>query len=102
VLVSNRAQYRTPLEIVGDAGVLRADDALNVEKPIQIEFRREGNLVDEETVSNRLAYAKQVDAFAEAVEGRAEFSASGEEGYKNQLVLDAAYRSTESGKTETI
>jgi predicted dehydrogenase len=33
VLVSTRAQYRTPLEIVGDAGVLRADDALNVERP---------------------------------------------------------------------
>jgi len=25
--VSYRAEYRTPLELVGDAGVLRADDA---------------------------------------------------------------------------
>ena len=102
VLVSNRAQYRTPLEIVGDQGVLRADDALNVERPVRIEFRREGSLVDEESVSNRLAYAKQVDAFAEAVEGRAEFPVSAEEGYKNQLILDAAYHSAESGRTETI
>ena len=102
VLVSNRAHYRTPLEIVGDAGLLRADDALNVERAIRIECWREGNLVDGETVSNQLAYAKQVDAFAEAVEGRAEFPVSGEEGFKNQLILDAAYRSSESGKTETI
>ena len=38
VLVSNRAHYRTPLEIVGDKGVLLADDALNVERPIRIEL----------------------------------------------------------------
>src|SRR5260370_27685669 len=38
VLVSTRAHYRTPLEIVGDAGVLRADDALNVERPVNLEL----------------------------------------------------------------
>ena len=58
--------------------------------------------MDEETVSNRMAYARQVDAFAEAVEGGAEFPVPGEEGYKNQLVLDAAYRSAESGRSETV
>src|SRR3984893_4358857 len=36
VLVSFRAHYRTPLEIVGNAGVLRADDALNVERPVKL------------------------------------------------------------------
>src|SRR6202163_3002929 len=34
VLVSARAEYRTPLEIVGEAGVLRAEDAFSVEPPI--------------------------------------------------------------------
>ena len=102
VLVSTRAHYRTPLEIVGDGGVLRADDALNVDRPIRIECWREGKLADEETVSNQLAYAKQVDAFSSAVEGRAEFPVPGEEGWQNQLILDAAYRSSESGKIETI
>lgn len=102
VLVSTRAHYRTPLEIVGDAGVLRADDALNVDKPIRIEYWREGKLAGEETVSNHLAYARQVDAFAAAVEGRAEFPVPGEEGLKNQLILDAAYRSAASGKSEGV
>jgi 1,5-anhydro-D-fructose reductase (1,5-anhydro-D-mannitol-forming) len=102
VLVSTRAHYRTPIEIVGHAGVLRADDALNVDKPIQIEYWREGKLVEEETVSNHLAYARQVDAFAAAVEGRAEFPVPGEEGLKNQLILDAAYRSAETGKSESV
>ena len=102
VLVSTRAHYRTPLEIVGEAGVIRAEDALNVDRPIQIELWKEGDLADEENVSNHLAYAKQVDAFADALEGRAQFPVSGEEGLKNQMILDAAYRSAESGKAEAV
>ncbi|HUB03305.1 MAG TPA: Gfo/Idh/MocA family oxidoreductase [Terriglobales bacterium] len=102
VLVSVRAQYRTPFEIVGDRGVLRADDALNVERPIRIELQREGQVVSEETVSNHLAYAKQVDAFAAALEGGEAFPCPGEEGWKNQLCLDAAYRSITSGRMEEV
>ena len=102
VLVSTRAQYRTPIEIVGVTGVLRADDGLNVEKPIRLELWRDGKLASEETVSNQLAYAKQVDGFAEAVEGKSSFRVPGEEGWKNQLILDAAYRSAASGKMEDV
>jgi predicted dehydrogenase len=102
VLVSTRAHYRTPLEIVGDAGLLRADDALNVERPVRLELWREGQLVAEETVSNHLAYARQVDAFAAAVEGRGVFPVPGREGWQNQIILDAAYRSLSSGKSEVV
>ena len=101
ILVSTRADYRTPLEFVGDRGALRADNGLNVERAITIELRQ-GQKVSAETVSNHLAYAKQVDAFAAGV-GRAElFPVPGEEGLRNQLVLDAAYRSLGSGKAEDI
>jgi predicted dehydrogenase len=102
VLVSFRSDYRTPFELVGDAGVLRADDAFNVEHPIQLELRRSGQVVETETVSNHLAYARQVEAFAAAVESKAKFPVPGEEGWRNQLVLDAAYRSLKSGKTEAV
>jgi predicted dehydrogenase len=102
VLVSTRAQYRTPLEIVGGAGVLRADDALNVERPVKLELWRDGQRIAEDTVSNQLAYARQVDAFAAAVEGREVFPVSGQEGWQNQLILDAAYRSLSSGKSEEV
>lgn len=102
VLVSTRAHYRTPLEIVGEAGVLRADNALNVERPVRLELLREGQVVAEETVSNRLAYARQVDAFAAAVEGREMFPVPGWEGWQNQIILDAAYRSLLSGKSEAV
>ncbi len=102
VLVSTRAAYRTPLEVVGENGVLRADDALSVEYPIRIELLREGEIVDTERISNHLAYARQVDAFADAIEGKAAFPAPGEEGWTNQMIVDAAYRSAKSGKVEKI
>ena len=102
VTVSFLAEYRTPLELVGETGVLRADDALTVEHPVNLERRRGGAVVDTKTVSNQLAYALQVDAFAAAVEGKAEFPIPGEEGWRNQEVLDAAYRSMKSGKTENV
>ncbi len=102
VTVSFRAEYRTPLELVGETGVLHADDALNVERPITIELHRAGAVVETEQVSNRLAYARQVDGFAAAVEGKSSFPVPGEEGWQNQEILDAAYRSMKSGKTEDV
>jgi len=102
VLLSVRAQYRTPLEIVGDAGALRADDALNVERPIKLELWRDGQRIAEETVSNQLTYARQVDSFAAAVEGSEVFPVPGQEGWQNQRILDAAYRSLSSGKSEEV
>jgi predicted dehydrogenase len=102
VAVSFRAEYRTPFEVVGETGVLRADNALTVDRPVQLELRRDGVVVETKTVSNQLAYAVQVDAFATAVEGRAKFPIPGEEGWRNQEVLDAAYRSMKSGRTENV
>jgi len=102
VAVSFRAEYRTPMEFVGQTGVLRADDGFNVEKPIHLELRRGGAVVEAEDVSNREAYTRQVDAFADAIEGKREFPVPGEEGWKNQEILDAAFRSLESGKTENV
>jgi 1,5-anhydro-D-fructose reductase (1,5-anhydro-D-mannitol-forming) len=102
VLVSTRAEYRTPIEIVGESGVLRAEDGLNVERPILIELKKDGKVVESETVSNREAYARQVDAFADGVEGKATFPVPGEEGWQNQEILDSAYRSLKSGKSEAV
>jgi predicted dehydrogenase len=102
VLVSTRAHYRTPFEIVGDGGVLRVDDALKVEKAITLQWWRAGELLAEDVVSNQFAYAKQVDSFASAVEGREAFPVSGDQGLQNQSVLDAAYRSLFAGRREEI
>ncbi len=102
VAVSFRAEYRTPFEVVGETGALRADNALTVERPVQLELRRDGMVVETKTVSNQLAYALQVDAFAAAVEGKGVFPIPGEEGWRNQEILDAAYRSMKSGRTEGV
>ena len=102
VLVSIRADYRTPLEIVGETGVLRADDGLNVERQINLQLCRDGSVVESEPVSNRYAYARQVDMFATAVETRSPFSVPGEEGWQNQVILDAAYRSIKTGRAEQV
>lgn len=102
VQVSTRAEYRSPLEFVGDGGFMRALDGLTVDQPVKLELWRDRQLVTEETVSNHLAYARQVDAFAAAIEGSEKFPVLGEEGWKNQLILEAAYRSLSSGKSEEV
>jgi predicted dehydrogenase len=102
VSVSFRAEYRTPFELVGETGVLRADNAFNVERPIQLELRRGWEIAETQSVSNQAAYTRQVDAFAAAVEGKTKFPVPGEEGWRNQEILDAAYRSIKSGRTENV
>jgi predicted dehydrogenase len=102
VMVSIRAEYRTPFEVTGEDGVLRADNGLTVDYPITLQLRRGGNVVETETISNRYAYARQVDMFAAAVEGHGEFPVPGEQGWQNQEVLDAAYRSMKSGSVEDV
>jgi predicted dehydrogenase len=101
-LVSFRTEYRTPIELIGETGVLRAENALNVEHPIELQIRREGAVVEKKSVSNELVYAMQVDAFADAVEGKTPFLIPGEEGWRNQEVLDAVLRSVKSGKSEAV
>ncbi len=102
VLVSFRGAYRTPIEIVGEAAGLTANDALNVERPITIELKRNDNTVTREEVSNEDAYARQVDAFADWLTDDKPFPAPGAEGLRNQLILDAAYCSARSGTVEKI
>ena len=102
VLVSSGTEYRTPIEFVGESGVLRADNAFSVEQPVRLELRRGDSVVESEIVSNSQAYARQVDAFAAAVEGKERFPVPGEEGWQNQEILDAAYRSLRSGQTEAV
>jgi 1,5-anhydro-D-fructose reductase (1,5-anhydro-D-mannitol-forming) len=102
--VSARAQYRTLLEITGEHGVLTAFDGLNVERPVTLEFRpaADPRHVEREEVSNHLAYARQLDAFAFAVRGTSPFPVPAEEGLQNQRVLDAAYQSWRNGKLFTL
>lgn len=102
IFVSAMSDYQTPLEIIGESGSLRGDDALNVERPITLELRQNGKITETQTVSNSDAYARQVDEFSAAIETGQLFLAPGEQGWQNQEILDASYRSLKSGKTETV
>lgn len=102
VIVSTRAEYRTPLWITGDKGMVGAEDALTVDHPIELHLKTNGSDLITEPVSNDHTYAEQVDAFALSIEQGAPFSIPGCEGLRNQKVLDAAYRSIKSGNREGI
>ncbi len=100
--VSGRATYQTMVEIIGESGVLSGVNALNVERPVTLELRRGLEIVERMEVLNGDAYTLQVDAFAAALEEGRDFEISGEEGLRNQLVLDAAFRSLRSGRVEFV
>jgi predicted dehydrogenase len=100
--VSARTPYQTLLEVMGGDGMLSAVNALNVEHPVTVELRRGFDVVESSVFTNERAYTAQVEAFAEAVEGGKPFEIPGEEGLRNQMILDAAFRSVKTGNTETV
>lgn len=102
VAVSGRAAYQTTVEIIGDTGALSAVNALTADHPITVELRRGFEIAEQTDVINNDAYTLQLDAFAAAVEDGSRFLVAGEDGLRNQLVLDAAFRSIKSGKTESV
>ena len=99
--VSARAPYQTLLEISGENGILSAINALSVDHPVTLEFRRAFEVVETTEVSNANAYTEQVQAFAAAIESGQPFEIPGEVGLQNQRVLDAIFRSVKSGRAET-
>jgi 1,5-anhydro-D-fructose reductase (1,5-anhydro-D-mannitol-forming) len=101
VLVSARAEYQTPLSIICQSGHIEADHALTVDFPLNLSSKHVGQETERQTITNYQTYADQVDAFSGWLERGTPFAAPGIEGLKNQLVLDAAYRSIKSGKKET-
>jgi 1,5-anhydro-D-fructose reductase (1,5-anhydro-D-mannitol-forming) len=102
VTVSARAPYRSLVEVTGSDGVLIAENGLTVDRPVRIELRRAGELVETVTVDNGDGYTRMLDSFALAVRGERTFAASGEDGVINMRALDSAYKSWESGRREAV
>jgi predicted dehydrogenase len=98
VMVSMRAEYRTAMEIVGTSGVLSAENAFTVDSPLHVDLRLGGNMAETQEFTNFDSYARMLDAFTDWVGGREAFVAPGEEGLRNQLILDAAYESARTGR----
>ncbi|RZU42121.1 Gfo/Idh/MocA family protein [Edaphobacter modestus] len=100
--VSARSPYRTLVEITGSDGVLIAENGLTVDRPIEMVLRRAGEVVETATADNADAYTRMLDAFADAMQGGEPFAATGEDGVRNMMALDAAFRSWKTGQRETI
>lgn len=101
VAVSARGAYQSLLEVAGETGVLSAVNALNVEHPVTLELRRGFEVAERVEAHNGDCYTLQVEAFAEAMEKGRKFEITGEDGVRNQLILDAAFRSIKSAKDES-
>jgi 1,5-anhydro-D-fructose reductase (1,5-anhydro-D-mannitol-forming) len=102
VTASARAPYRTLVEVTGSDGVLIAENGLTVDRPVQVQLRRGGELVESTTVENGDGYTRMLDDFALALRGEGSFRASGEDGIVNMKVLDAAYKSWQTGFRESV
>lgn len=102
VTVTTRAAYRSLVEVVGEHGSLTCEDAMNVDHPVSLVLRQNGQVVLEQPVSNADAFSRMLDGFAEAARGGAPYRAPGDEGLMNQRVLDAAYHSWETGQSHSI
>jgi predicted dehydrogenase len=102
VTVSARAAYRTLIEVTGSDGALLAENGLTVDRPVDVELRRAGELIETKTLDNGDGYVRMLDGFAAAYRGVGEFRATGEDGVRNMRVLDAAYRSWKSGRRELV
>lgn len=102
VAVSFRSEYRTLIEIVAEHGVILSENGLNVDAPVEVQLLQHGKIIQHEQISNADSYSRMLDGFSTAINGSSEYAATGEDGLKNQLVLDAAYASWRSGRREII
>lgn len=102
VTASARAPYRTVVEVTGSEGALVAENGMTVDRPVQIELRQAGELIETATRENGDGYTRMLDSFARASRGAETFAASGEDGVRNMRVLDAAYKSWQTGSRETV
>lgn len=102
VTVSTRGAYRTVIEVTGETGTISSEYGLTVDTPADVVLWRSGEAHERVTVSNANAYTLMLDSFADWVEGRGEFRATGVDGLHNQHVLDAAYASWRTGTRQTL
>ncbi|MGH9615454.1 MAG: Gfo/Idh/MocA family protein [Acidobacteriaceae bacterium] len=102
ILVSFRSEYRSLVEVVGETGIIRSENGLTVTGSVDVQLLQSGKLLDSRQVTNADAYCHMLDAFSAAIEGHGSYSATGEDGLKNQRVLDAAYASWRSGRKEIV
>lgn len=102
VIADARSAYRTLLEVTGSDGVLTAENGFSVDRPVEVIHRRAGQVISTVELDNGDGYVRMLDSFAGAVRGLAPFVATVEDGVANMRILDAAYRSWQTGQVELV
>jgi predicted dehydrogenase len=102
VTVTTRGEYRSLVEVTGEAGVLVCENGMTVDHDVEVVQYRKGDAVERVTISNADAYSKMFDSFSAEVEGTGSYLASATDGLHNQRILDAAYASWRSGKKQDV
>lgn len=99
--VSVLTGYATPVEVVGERGWVRAENCFVIDRPVELVVNA-GGAEAREMLNNSDAFARQLDAFALALEGGEPFPVPGAEGLRNQLILDAIYESASTRQAVAV
>ena len=102
VTVSTRGVYRTVVEVTGETGTIVSQYGLSVDTDVDVVLWQAGKAQGQETVSSADGYTRMLDSFSDWVEGRDEYRATAVDGLHNQMVLDAAYASWQTGERKRI
>ena len=97
-----RGLYRSLVEVTGSEGVLVSENALSVDRPVDVVLRKAGELVETRTFNNGDGYTQMLDSFAQVYREHGQFVASGEDGIHNMRTVDSAYASWRSGARESV
>jgi 1,5-anhydro-D-fructose reductase (1,5-anhydro-D-mannitol-forming) len=97
-----RGLYRSLVEVTGSEGVLVSENALSVDRPVDVVLRKAGELVETRTFNNGDGYTRMLDSFAQVYREHGQFVASGEDGIHNMRTVDSAYASWRSGARESV
>jgi 1,5-anhydro-D-fructose reductase (1,5-anhydro-D-mannitol-forming) len=73
-----------------------------VDTDVDVVLWQAGKAQGQETVSSADGYTRMLDSFSDWVEGRDEYRATAVDGLHNQMVLDAAYASWQTGERKRI
>jgi 1,5-anhydro-D-fructose reductase (1,5-anhydro-D-mannitol-forming) len=99
---NGRGLYRSLVEVTGSEGVMVSENALTVDRPVEVVVRKAGEMVETRTFDNGDGYTLMLDSFAQVFRQGGSFAATAEDGIHNMRAVDSAYTSWRSGARETV
>lgn len=83
----------TYLEIFGTKGYIRTYDWNNINTAVRVEIQVDGEKMETKSIKNHNHYAVEIDLFAQSILNNTPVPVSGEEGLKNQRIIDLVNQS---------